>query len=143
MGSDFSYFDMTEPVLSDFTFKILKESVVKRKSGKLKVWQIEITPKNDEVMNETGYTKSVAYVRQDNFMITRAKYYLKKAGRVKYMDIKKVTKIDGIDVATITTMTTKKGRRTLHKTVLIQSDVKMNQNLKESMFSVRTIEKGL
>ncbi len=143
MGSDFSYFDMTEPVLSDFTFKILKESVVKRKSGNLKVWQVEITPKNDEVMNETGYLKSVAYVRQDNYMITRAKYYLKKAKRMKYMDVKKVEKIDGIDVATITTMTMKKGKRTLHKTILVQSNVKMNQNLKEDMFSIRTIEKGL
>ena len=143
MGSDFSYFDMTEPVLSDFTFKILKESIVKRKSGNQKVWQVQITPKNDEVMDETGYLKSVAYVRQDNYMVTRAKYYLKKAKRIKYMDVKKVEKIDGIDVATITTMTMKKGKRTLHKTILIQSDVKMNQDLKEDMFSIRTIEKGL
>jgi hypothetical protein len=59
------------------------------------------------------------------------------------MDVKKVEKIDGIDVATITTMTTKKGKRTIHKTILIQSDVKMNQNLKESMFSIRTLEKGI
>jgi plastocyanin domain-containing protein len=59
------------------------------------------------------------------------------------MDVKKVKKIDGIDVATITTMTTKKGKRTIHKTILIQKDVKMNQNLKEDMFSLRTIEKGL
>ena len=143
MGSDFSYSDMTEPVLSDYTFKILKESVVKRKSGNLKVWQIQVTPKNKEVIDETGYLKSVAYVRQDNYMVTRAKYWLKKAGRVKYMDVRKVEKIDGIDVATITTMTTKKGKRTLHKTILIQSDVKMNQDLKEDLFTVRTIEKGI
>ena len=54
-----------------------------------------------------------------------------------------IEKIDGIDVATVTTMTTKQGKRTLHKTVLIQSDVKMNQDLKEDMFTTRTIEKGL
>ena len=143
MGSDFSYSDMTEPVLSDYTFKILKTSVVKRKSGNEKVWQVEVTPKNQEVIDETGYLKSVAYVRQDNYMVTRAKYWLKKAGRVKYMDVRKVEQIDGIDVATITTMTTKKGKRTIHKTILIQSDVKMNQNLKEEMFTTRTIEKGL
>ena len=143
MGSDFSYSDMTEPNLDDYNFKILKESFVKRKSGKEKVWQIEVTPKTQEVIDETGYLKSIAYVRQDNFMITRAKYFLKKAGRIKYMDVKKVEKIDGIDVATITTMTTKKGKRTIHKTILIQKNVKMNQNLKENMFSVRTIEKGL
>jgi hypothetical protein len=143
MGSDFSYSDMTKPVLSDYTFKILKESVVKRKSGNQKVWQIEVTPKDQSVIDETGYLKSVAYVRQDNYMVTRAKYWLKKAKRVKYMDVKKVEKIDGIDVATQTTMTTKKGKRTIHKTILIQSDVKMNQDLKEELFQVRTIEKGL
>ncbi|VAY86193.1 Outer membrane lipoprotein-sorting protein [hydrothermal vent metagenome] len=143
MGSDFSYSDMTEPVLSDYTFKILKESIVKRKSGNLKVWQIEVTPKNQTVIDETGYLKSVAYVRQDNYMVTRAKYYLKRAGRMKYMDVKKVETIDGIDVATQTIMITKKGKRTLHKTILIQSDIKMNQNLKEDLFTTRTIENGL
>ena len=143
MGSDFSYSDMTDPILNDYTFKILKESIVKRKSGNLKVWQVQVTPKNQEIIDETGYLKSIAYVRQDNYMVTRAKYFLKKAGRLKYMDVKKVEKIDGIDVATITTMTTKKGSRTIHKTILIQSDVKMNQNLKEELFSIRTIEKGL
>ena len=143
MGSDFSYSDMTEPVLSDYTFKILKESSIKRKTGKVKVWLVESTPKTQETIDETGYTKSIAYVRQDNYMLVRAKFYLKKANRVKYMDVKKIEKIDGIDVATITTMITKQGKRTLHKTILIQSDVKMNQDLKEDMFTTRTIEKGL
>jgi hypothetical protein len=46
-------------------------------------------------------------------------------------------------VAMQTTMTMKKGKRTIHKTILIQTEVKMNQNLKEDMFSIRTIEKGL
>ena len=143
MGSDFSYFDMTKPNLNDFTFKILKETIVKRKWGNESVWLIEIMPKSKEISEETGYLKSVAYVKKDNYMITRAKYYLRKAKRVKYMDVKKFEKIDGIDVATITTMTTKKGKRTLHKTILIQSDVKMNQNISEDMFTIRTIEKGL
>jgi len=144
MGSDFSYFDMTKPDLNDFTFKIIKETVVKRKWGNEDVWLIEITPKTKEISEETGYLKSVAYVKKANFMITRAKYYLRKAGRVKYMDVKKFEKIDGIDVATITTMTTKKGKRTLHKTILIQSDVQMNQkNITEDMFTTRTLQKGI
>jgi len=143
MGSDFSYSDMTKPDLNDYTFKIIKESIVKRKTGNQKVWIIEVTPKNQEVIDETWYIKSIAYVRMDNYMVTRAKYYLKKASRVKYMDVREVKNIDGIDVATITTMTTKKAKRTIHKTILIQSDVKMNQDLKEDMFSLRTIQKGL
>ena len=143
MGSDFTYSDMTDPVLSDYTFTILKESFVKRKSGKEKVWIIQALPKDETVIDETGYLKRVVYIRQDNYMVTRAKYYLKKAKRLKYMDVKKVEKIDGIDVATITTMVTKKNKRTIHKTILIQSDVKMNQNLDEDMFTIRVLEKGL
>lgn len=143
MGSDFTYNDMTEPNLNDYTFKILKESIIKRKSGNEKVWQILVTPKTQETIDETGYLKSIAYVRQDNYMVTRAKYYLKKANRMKFMDVKKIQKIDGIDVATITTMITKQKKRTLHKTILIQSNVKMNQNLKEDIFTTRTLETGL
>jgi hypothetical protein len=143
MGSDFSYSDMTKPDLNHYTFKILKTSVVKRKSGNEKVWVVEVTPKSQRVIDETGYTKSVAYVRQDNYMVTRAKYYLKKGGRTKYMDVKKVVTVDGVDIAAITTAITKKNKRTIHKTILIQSDIKMNQNLKDSLFTTRTIEKGL
>jgi outer membrane lipoprotein-sorting protein len=143
MGSDFTYGDMIDPNLDDYTFKILKESIIKRKSGNHKVWVIERIPKNNDIIDETGYIKSIAYVRQDNYMLTRAKHYLKKAGRIKYMDVKKIEKIDGIDTAMITTATTKKGKRTLHKTILINSNVKMNQNLKDELFKIRTIEKGL
>ena len=143
MGSDFTYSDMTEPNLDDYNFKILKESVVKRKSGNQDVWIIERIPKNQTVIDETGYLKTIVYVRKDNYMVTRAKYFLKKAHRVKYMDVKKTKIIDGIEFATVTTATTKKGRRLIHKTILINSNIKVNQNLKESMFSVRTIEKGL
>jgi len=143
MGSDFTYNDMTEPNLNDYNFKILKETIVKRKTGNEKVWVIEVLPKTQETIDETGYIKAVVYVRKDNYMLTRAKYYLKKAKRIKYLDVKKVQKIDGIDVATQTVMTTKKGKHTIHKTILIQSDVKMNQNLKEDLFTTRTLEKGL
>jgi hypothetical protein len=143
MGSDFTYGDMVDPNLDDYTFKVIKESYVKRKSGKNKVWVIERTPINQDVIDETGYIKSIAYVRQDNYMITRAKHFLKKSGRVKYMDVKKIQQIDGIDTAIITTATTKKGRRTLHKTILINSDIKMNQDLKDNLFTIRTIEKGI
>ena len=143
MGSDFSYTDMTKPNLNDYNFKLLKESTVKRKWGNEDVWVIQVTPKTQQTVEETGYLKTIVYVKKENYMVTRAKYYLNKSNRVKYMDVKKYEKIDGIDVATITTMTSKKGKSTIHKTILIRSDVKMNQNLKEDMFTTRTIQKGL
>ena len=76
-------------------------------------------------------------------MITRAKYYLKKSSRLKYLDVKKIEKINGIDIATIITMITKESRKTIHKTVLIQSNTKINTEIKDSFFTQRIMKKGL
>ena len=51
--------------------------------------------------------------------------------------------IDGIWVATEISMTTKKRKVTLHKTVLKTSNVKFNQQLVEADFTIRKLEKGL
>lgn len=143
MGSDFTYADMTDKELDDYTFKLIKESKIKRKDGAHSVWVIESLPVSQLVIDETGYTKSILYVRKDNHMLTRAKFYLKKASRLKYMDVRKLQKIDNIWVAMQTTMTTKQGKKTLHKTILSNSDVEMNPTIDDAMFSIRTIEKGL
>ena len=143
MGSDFNYSDMTDKELDDYTFKLIKETVIKRKDGAHPVWVIESLPVSQAIVDETGYTKSNLYVRKDNYVLTRAKFYLKKASRLKYMDVSKLEKIDGIWVAMQTTMTTKQGTQTLHKTILSNSDVEINQPIDSDMFTIRTIEKGL
>jgi hypothetical protein len=83
------------------------------------------------------------FVRQDNFVVVRAVHWVKEGGRLKYMDVKKLELIDGIWQPTEIHMTTKKAKRTLHKTILRFQNVKFNQNLKESLFTVRQMEKGL
>ena len=114
-----------------------------RKSGNEAVWLIESTPISQAVIDETGYIKSILYIRKDNYVLTRAKFYLKKAKRIKYMDVRKLTQIDGIWVAMQTSMTSKQGKKTLHKTILTNSDVEINTYIDDDMFSIRAIEKGL
>ncbi|PHR58441.1 MAG: outer membrane lipoprotein-sorting protein [Arcobacter sp.] len=138
MGSDFSYSDMTSRNPEDYNYKITKESKV---NGQ-KVWIIESTPKTQKTIDETGYTKSYLFVRQDNFVVVRAMHLLLD-GKKKYLDVKELKQIDGIWVATKTQMTTKKLKQTLHTTILQLSDVKFNQNLDDNFFTVRQIEKGI
>ncbi len=138
MGSDFSYADMTSRSIDDYTYKIAKESEVRGH----KVWIMETKPKRQETIDETGYTKSYMFVRQDNFVVVRAIHFLTD-GKRKYMDVKTLKKIDGIWVATEIEMKTKKDKMTLHSTLLNLSEIKFNQNLKDSFFTVRRIEKGL
>jgi outer membrane lipoprotein-sorting protein len=138
MGSDFTYSDMSSRVLERYTYTLMKEVEV----GGIKMWQIEAIP-NEQEQDETGYTKSWIFVRQDNFVVMRGISWMKKGSRLKYMEVKKLEQVDGIWVATELTMKTTKSKKTLHRTVLTISNVKFNQDLDESMFSVRRLEKGL
>ncbi|MEN8169535.1 MAG: outer membrane lipoprotein-sorting protein [Pseudomonadota bacterium] len=139
MGSDFNYSDMTRKNLDAYDFKILKEQEVRG----AKTWIIEALPKSKEEIEETGYKKSWLFIRQDNFMLVRAVHWTHEGGRIKYMDVPKLEQIDGIWVAREMTMTTKKGKSTLHRTLLNFDNIKFNQELDESMFTLRRLEKGL
>ena len=139
MGSDFTYSDMTSRNVEDYTYKIMKE----KKVGGHMTWQMMVTPKSEKTIKETGYTKSIVFVRQDNFVIVQALNYIKAGKKLKYMMVKDLEKIDGIWTATEMQMVTKKGKKTLHKTTFKFSGIKYNQGLEESLFTTRTLERGL
>lgn len=139
MGSDFSYADITRRVVDEWRYKLLKEDAV---DGH-KVWLVEAVPVSKKVEDRYGFKKSILFVRQDIFVVIRAIHVLQEAKKVKYMEVKKLEQIDGIWVATERWMKTTRSKRTLHSTKLIWSNVRLNQDLQESFFSVRQLEKGL
>ncbi|MGK7346547.1 MAG: outer membrane lipoprotein-sorting protein [Candidatus Nitrospinota bacterium M3_3B_026] len=138
MGSDFTYSDMSSRDIEDYDFKLLKEDEVKGH----KVWLIQSTPRSKKVIDETGYEKSVVFIRQDNHVVVRAVHWTED-NKLKYFDVKELELIDGIWVAMEMTMTTKMGKTTIHKTILRNNDVKFNQSLDEDIFTIRRLEKGL
>ena len=138
MGSDFTYADMTDRNLDSYDYELLQETDI----DGVTVWVVEAIPNTKKEIDETGYTRQVIFVRKDNHVAVRSKSWLKKGGRNKYFDVKKLELIDGIWTATEMHMTTKKGKKTLHKTILISDTVKYGQDMNEDTFSVRRLEKG-
>jgi hypothetical protein len=139
MGSDLNYSDMTDRNLEDYDFTLKKEMEVKG----VKTWLIESIPRSKKVIKETGYKKSLIFVRQDNYVVIRAVNWVKDGGYLKYVDVRRLELIDGIWVATETHVTKKKNKKTAHKTILRLNNVKFNQELDYEMFTVRRMEKGL
>jgi hypothetical protein len=139
MGSDFSYADMTERPLEKYAYQLLQESEIDGHA----VWVIQSTPIDDDEIDETGYIKSIQFVRKDIDLPIRAKIWVKKGKRNKYMEVQELEQIDGIWVPTEMTMTTKKAKKTLSRTILRQQDVRFGQALSHDFFTVRQLEKGL
>ena len=140
MGSDLNYSDMTSPDLDLYDYTLMKETEVKGQ----KVWQIKAVPKTKDEAKKSGYSKSVVFIRQDNYVMIRGVRWVHKKKRNKYLDVRKLEKIDGIWVSTEMHVTTKSGKKTLHKTILKQKNVHFNQDeVNEDLFSIRRLEKGL
>ncbi|MCP4287831.1 MAG: outer membrane lipoprotein-sorting protein [Gammaproteobacteria bacterium] len=139
MGSDFNYSDMTRRNLDAYDFRLMKEDEVRGR----KAWLIEALPKSREEMEETGYKKALLFVDQESFVVVRAVHWTLDGNRLKYQDVPGLEKIEGIWTITRMTMTTKKGKSTLHRTELDFRGTRYNQDLTEAMFSVRRLEKGL
>ena len=139
MGSDFNYSDMTSINIDDYNFSLKKEIEVRGNPA----WVIEAIPRSAEVINETGYKKSLLIIRKDIHFIVRAVYWPEKGNVLKYFDVTQLKLIDNIWTATEMTMASKRSKETIHKTILNFSNVKYNQNIDKEMFTVRRIEKGL
>jgi len=143
VGSDFSYADLTDRRLSDYNYSFHPKKSEIEVYGK-KCWVIVSVPVSQEVIDETGYTKSINFVRQDNFVVTRSINYLEEGGKTKYYDVKKLEKIDGIWTEKEIHMTTKKGKSVLHRTILSMSNIRFNQeSVNAELFTTRRLEKGL
>lgn len=139
MGSDFSYADMSSPDIDAYEHTLMKQTQVKGH----KVWQVLSVPKTQAEIERTGYSKSVSFVRQDNLVVVRAVNFLADSKRMKFMEVKDLEKIDGIWTATEIVMSTKKGKRTEHASVLRWHNVKYNQPLDENLFTQRRLSQGL
>ena len=137
MGSDFSYADLTNRKLDHYDYKLLKRAQLDGNE----IWIVEAVPNTEKEIEETGYTRSILFVRRDNNVVVRAKHWLED-GRNKYLDVGKLEKVDGIWVPTQVQMTTKKGTATVHKTITTVISVEFNQQLQPKDFTLRWLEKG-
>lgn len=139
MGSDFSYADMSKRNLEEWTYKILKEDSVNGAD----VWVIESLPVSQEVTDKTGYVRSIAYVRKDNYQVIRGISYLEKKGEVKLMNVGKHTEIDGYWIGTETQMITQKNGKTIHRTLMKVDNIEVDFDANENDFTLSRLEQGL
>ena len=138
VGSDFNYADLTRREIDDYTYRLLGVEDVRGAP----TWQIEAIPRSDQEAKRTGYAKSVLFVRKDNYFVVRAVHWERDGEKLKYQDVRKLEKIDGIWVATEITMTTKKGQETVHRTLLQVSRADFKTQLDDQLFTIRQLEKG-
>ncbi len=131
MGSDFTYDDMGDRNIDEDTYELMEEN--KKFDGK-DCWVIKAIP----VKQKVSGSYKILTIDKSNLIAIKVDYY-KKNKLTKTLDVKNIEKIDNIWVAKQMTMDNFEKK---HKTIINISDVKINQEIKEKMFKVSTIERG-
>ncbi|MCK4879853.1 MAG: outer membrane lipoprotein-sorting protein [Bacteroidales bacterium] len=71
MGSEFSNANMTAPGLDDFSYSLLGKETINGKS----CYQVVSTPVNIDLEDEYGYSRSVAWVDENNYLVYQIHYF--------------------------------------------------------------------
>jgi len=132
MGSDFTYDDLGDRKLDDDTHKLMGEETI----DGVDYYMIESTPQDEEYM----YSKTKTWIRKDNFIGLKKKFYDEDEELLKILKIKKFEEISGFIVITSSEM---ENVQKNHRTTMILNNVEINTNIPTSKFSERMMMRGM
>jgi hypothetical protein len=138
MGSDFSYADLTRRSVERYDYRLMGEREVEGRP----TWQIEAVPRDPDEAEETGYRRSIYFVRQDIDVVVRAVHWMRDSDDVKLLDVRRLEEIDGIWTPLEVEMKTMRGRDVEHTTILRNRDVRYDVDVPPDTFTPRRLERG-
>ena len=133
MGSEFSYADISLPTVEDFRYSILGEE----ETGGALCWKITIVPADDDVADENGYSKKIAFIGKDDFVLRRAIYFDLDGEPHKELIVREIKELDPVNhkyrILHMEMENKQNGRRSILKTDQIQ----FNPSVKDDYFTQR------
>ena len=131
MGSDFTYDDLGERHPAEDRHTLLREENYKGEE----CYVIESIPRG----SEDAFSKTVSWIAKDKWIGLKREYYAENGQVYKSLNIDEFEQIDGYWV--ITNMLMKDLDRS-HSTRLEMENVKFDNNLTDSFFSERQMQRG-
>jgi hypothetical protein len=137
VGTDFSYGDVIGYKTSDWSYKLLREEPL----DGAPCYVIEATPKNDEVRNNSGYSKRVVWVRKDNFFAIKGDMWDEGGQQLKSFHMTELQEVDASRRKWQAMRLESANQQTGHRTVIKFDNFKVNQKVRDDYFTTRYMEK--
>jgi len=137
MGSEFSYADMAPPILDEFTYNILTETVAE---GTL-CWEIEMMPVNENIADENGFSKRITYIGKKDFVIRKAVYFDLDGELHKELAVKEIKELDTKNHKYRPLHMVMINKQNNRKSVLKVDKIQFNPNVKDDYFTTRYLER--
>ena len=134
-GTDFSNFDMRTEDLAHHDYKRLDDAQANGRA----CYVIEAVPKNDDVKEETGYSKRTLWIDKERFTVQRCEYYDKDGKLLKRLVLEGEKQVQGLwRPVQVTMENVQEGSKTV-----VQHDRgrEINKGIEESKFTKRALER--
>lgn len=136
MGSEYSYYDLDKLRVMDFDSKIINEEAF----NGIDSYVIERIPKNQEVINKSGYYKLNTWVDKDRDIIVKQQYFDAKGILFKQLEIDKVERVQDIWTVTQSTMHNYVENK---RSVFFFHETLYDQNVPMSIFKKSKLKRGI
>jgi hypothetical protein len=137
MGSEFTYADMTPPILDDFTYEILGEEEIAGTS----CWRIAMIAVDDEVADENGFSRRIAFIAKGDFVIRRAVYYDLYGELLKELTVEEIKEIDPENHRYRPMRMVMVNKQNDRKSVLNVDELQFNPDVNDEFFTTRYLER--
>ncbi len=131
MGTEFTYDDMGSRNIEEYNYKLLKEENINGND----CWVVESTPKE----KGSFYSKIVSWIRKDVLISEKVEFYDRKGNLMKVLTNSEFKKLDGFWIIQKMEMSNLQTKR---KTIIELSNVELNCEIKDSYFTVASLERG-
>ncbi len=137
MGSEFSYADMSPPILDEFTYKILSEKEVE---GTL-CWEIEMVPVNEDIADENGFSRRIAYIGKEDYVIRGALYYDLDGEKHKELSVLEIKELDPVNHRYRPLHMVMVNTQNNRQSILKINSIQFNPGVKDDYFTTRYLER--
>ena len=137
MGSEFSYADMTPLAVEDFTYNILGEEDI---IGVL-CWIIEITPKDDDIADENGFSKKISYIGKQDYVIRKAEYFDFDEELHKEFTVYEVKELDTKNHKYRLTHMVMENKQNGRQSIMQVEKIQFTPKVKDEYFTTRYLER--
>jgi hypothetical protein len=137
MGSEFSNADMSAPSLEDFEFKVTGSGIVEGTD----CWIVEVIPVSENIMDEVGYDRQLAWIGKQDFVLRKAEYFDEDDELFKRMISSDVRELDPAGKKYIATRMEMNNMQNGRKSVMTLDKIQYNPNVKEEYFTLAYLER--
>lgn len=137
MGSEFSNADMSAPNLEDFEYTLSGSEFV----AGTDCWIVEVVPANEDVLDEVGYDRQVAWIGKQDYVFRKAKYYDEDGELYKEMTSTSVKQLGSSGNKYIATRMEMSNVQNGRRSVLTIDKIQYNPDVKEEYFTLGYLER--